>query len=97
MDAGRIMLAEAPELLLTNTNDDFLRASASLWAGAAGGAGAGSGCDHWRRLRRRVAGLRLAVRLQSRIHGRNAGERIHGFRLRTHAQSSVAFTSSALI
>src|ERR1700693_717426 len=42
MDAGRIALAEAPELLLTKTSDDFLRASASLWAGATGGAGAGA-------------------------------------------------------
>src|ERR1700689_3498608 len=42
MDAGRIALAEAPELLLTKTSEDFLRASASLWAGATGGAGAGA-------------------------------------------------------
>jgi len=42
METGRTTLAEAPELLLTNTSEDFLRASASLWAGV-GGAGAGAG------------------------------------------------------
>jgi hypothetical protein len=42
MDAGRIAVAEAPVLLLTKTSEDFLRASASLWAGATGGAGAGA-------------------------------------------------------
>src|ERR1700683_1417124 len=42
MDAGRIALAEAPELLLTKTSEDFFRASASLWADATGGAGAGA-------------------------------------------------------
>src|ERR1700678_1356993 len=42
MDAGRIALAEARELLLTKTSEDFLRASASLWTGATGGAGAGA-------------------------------------------------------
>ena len=42
MDTGRTTLAVAPELLLTNTSEDFLRASASLWAGVGGG-GAGAG------------------------------------------------------
>src|SRR5580698_7721836 len=42
IDAGRIALAEAPVLLLTKTSEDFLRASASLWTGVTGGAGAGT-------------------------------------------------------
>src|ERR1700689_5157822 len=42
MDAGRIARVELPELLLTKTSDDFFRASALLWAGATGGAGAGT-------------------------------------------------------
>src|SRR5438128_1580882 len=40
MDAGRITLADVPELPRTNSREDFLRASASLWAD--GGAGAGT-------------------------------------------------------
>ena len=86
IDAGRITLAEAPELLLTNTSEDFLRASPSLWAGT-GGCVERDACDHWRRLRNRVAGFRLPIRLQSRVHGRDTGESISRFRLGTHAQS----------
>ena len=42
MDAGRITFAEAPELLLTKTSEDFLSASPSLWAGTGGCAGGGA-------------------------------------------------------
>src|SRR5580692_10354345 len=48
MDAGRIKFAEAPELALTNTSEDFLRASPSLWIGTGAATGTlatvGVGC-----------------------------------------------------
>src|ERR1019366_6596323 len=42
-ERGRTTLAEVPELLLTKTSEDFLRASPSLRAGTGGGVWAGAG------------------------------------------------------